>query len=169
MRLEVLKIVVDCANGAAYRAAPAVFWELGSDVVSIGVEPDGRNINEKCGAMHPEVLAKAVLEHKADVGIALDGDADRVQFVDEKGRRIDGDQVMGLIAASWQREGLLRGDGVVATVMSNLGLERHLNALGLRLERTKVGDRYVVERMRETKWRSEEHTSELQSLMRISY
>src|SRR3546814_8577375 len=107
--------------------------------------------------MHPEVLAKAVLEHKADVGIALDGDADRVQLVDEKGRRIDGDQVMGLIAASWQRDGLLRGEGVVATVMSNLGLERHLNALGLRLARTKVGDRYV---------RSEEHTSELQSLMR---
>src|SRR3546814_10897126 len=113
--LDARKRRMEGAVGPGMKAAAVDSWELGADVVSIGVEPDGRNINEKCGAMHPEVLAKAVLEHKADVGIALDGDADRVQLVDEKGRRIDGDQVMGLIAASWQRDGLLRGEGVVAT------------------------------------------------------
>src|SRR5690606_36601624 len=152
MRLDGLKIVVDCAHGAAYRVAPSVFWELGAEVVKIGVEPNGRNINDKCGATHPETLAKAVLEHGADVGVALDGDADRVQLVDEKGNRIDGDQVMGLIASRWKQDGRLRGEGIVATVMSNLGLERHLQSLGLRLERTGVGDRYVVERMRENGW-----------------
>ncbi len=152
MRLDGLKIVVDCAHGAAYKVAPTVLWELGAEVVAIGVQPNGTNINERCGATHPETLAEAVLANGADVGIALDGDADRIQMVDEKGRKIDGDQVMGLIAASWRADGRLRGDGIVATVMSNLGLERHLRSLGLRLERTKVGDRYVVERMREIGW-----------------
>jgi len=152
MRLDGLKIVVDCAHGAAYKVAPTVLWELGAEVVPIGVAPNGTNINERCGATYPETLAEAVLANGADVGIALDGDADRIQMVDEKGRKIDGDQVMGLIAASWRADGRLRGDGIVATVMSNLGLERHLRSLGLRLERTKVGDRYVVERMREIGW-----------------
>ncbi|MDB6180154.1 phosphoglucosamine mutase [Paracoccus fistulariae] len=148
-RLDGLKIVVDCANGAAYRAAPEVLWELGADVIPIGVKPDGFNINAGVGSTHPEACAAAVLEHGAHLGISLDGDADRVAIIDEKGRLADGDQIMALMAARWARQGRLRGDALVATVMSNLGLEHFLDRHGLRLERTKVGDRYVVERMRE--------------------
>ena len=148
LRLDGLKIAVDCAHGAAYRVAPAVLWELGAEVIPIGVAPNGLNINEGCGATHPEALCKAVLDAGADLGIALDGDADRLQLVDEKGAIIDGDQVMALIARSWRQAGRLRGGGVVATVMSNLGLERFVGALGLDLVRVKVGDRYVVEHMR---------------------
>ena len=147
-RLDGLKIVLDCAHGAGYRVAPTVLWELGAEVIKIGVDPNGVNINEACGATHPETLRRAVLEHGADIGVALDGDADRVQLVDELGRIVDGDQVMGLIAKSWRSSQKLRGEGVVATVMSNLGLERYLQTLGLALVRTQVGDRYVVERMR---------------------
>lgn len=149
LRLEGLRIVVDCANGAAYKVAPEVFWELGAEVIAVGVEPNGFNINRDCGATHPERLVAEVLKHRADIGIALDGDADRVQLVDNKGKLIDGDQVMALIAATWHEAGLLKGDGVVATVMSNLGLERFLRGLGLDLLRAPVGDRYVVEMMRE--------------------
>jgi phosphoglucosamine mutase len=149
LRLDGLKIVVDCAHGAAYRTAPVVLRELGADVVAMGVEPDGFNINAKCGATHPDALQGAVVAHGADLGIALDGDADRVIMVDERGQTIDGDQIMGLIARSWHRNGKLVGGAVVATVMSNLGLERFLGALGLSLVRTAVGDRYVLETMRE--------------------
>jgi phosphoglucosamine mutase len=141
--------VLDCANGAAYNSAPTVFWELGADVVAIGVEPNGTNINDKCGSTAPALLQETVVASGADIGIALDGDADRLIVVDEKGRIVDGDQIMGLIGASWARQGRLKGGGVVATVMSNLGLERFLEGEGLRLERTKVGDRHVLERMRE--------------------
>ena len=148
-RLDGLKVVVDCAHGAAYSVAPAVLYELGAEVVAMGVSPDGTNINRECGATHPQALAKRVLEEAADIGIALDGDADRVILVDEKGRVIDGDQVMGLIAQRWLAAGRLKGGGVVATVMSNLGLERLVQSFGVGLERTPVGDRYVVERMRE--------------------
>lgn len=148
-RLDGLKIVIDCANGAAYRAAPEVLWELGADVIPIGVKPDGFNINAGVGSTHPEACAAAVLEHGAHLGISLDGDADRVAIIDEKGRLADGDQIMALMAARWAEQGRLRGDALVATVMSNLGLEHFLDRRGLRLERTKVGDRYVVERMRE--------------------
>jgi len=147
LRLDGLKIVVDCANGAAYRVAPAVLFELGATVVPIGVKPDGFNINRNCGATAPEALRQAVIAERADLGIALDGDADRLFLVDESGRTVDGDQTMGLIATSWAADGRLRGDGVVATVMSNLGLERYLARAGLRLVRTPVGDRYVVEAM----------------------
>jgi phosphoglucosamine mutase len=143
-----LKIVVDCANGAAYKVAPTVLWELGAEVIPIGVSPDGFNINSKCGSTHPEALQEAVVAHGADVGIALDGDADRLVMVCEKGRLIDGDQIMATIAERWRRDGRLNGRGLVATVMSNLGLERVLGAHGLRLVRTQVGDRYVLERMR---------------------
>ena len=146
--LEGLKIVIDCANGAAYSVAPTVLWELGAEVVPIAVEPDGFNINEQCGATSPGKLQKAVLAENADIGIALDGDADRLIVVDEKGRVINGDQLMAVIAGDWHAKGRLRGRGVVATVMSNLGLERYLHDLGLDLVRTKVGDRYVVEHMR---------------------
>ncbi len=149
LRLDGLKIVVDCANGAAYKVAPAALWELGADVVSIGVEPDGFNINRDCGSTSTGVLCKAVIDEGADFGIALDGDADRVIIADETGAVIDGDQVMALIANSWRQAGRLRGGGVVATVMSNLGLERYLREIGLSLVRTQVGDRYVVEHMRE--------------------
>lgn len=149
VRLDGLRIVLDCANGAAYNSAPTVFWELGADVVAIGVTPNGTNINDKCGSTAPALLQETVVASGADIGIALDGDADRLIVVDEKGRVIDGDQIMALIGASWARQGLLKGGGVVATVMSNLGLERFLEAQGLRLERTKVGDRYVLERMKE--------------------
>jgi phosphoglucosamine mutase len=149
LRLEGLKIVVDCAHGAAYRVAPKVFYELGAEVVAIAVQPDGTNINRKCGATAPAALQQAVVAEGADLGIALDGDADRVIIVDERGRQIDGDQLMALVAGSWARDGRLRGQGVVATVMSNLGMERHLRALDLVLARTPVGDRYVVEHMRE--------------------
>ncbi len=149
LRLEGLRIVVDCANGAAYRIAPAVLWELGADVIPIGVDPDGFNINKACGAADPEVLRGQVVAHGAHLGIALDGDADRLQMVDETGHLIDGDQVMGLIARSWQDAGRLRGGRLAATVMSNLGLERFLAAHGVGLVRAPVGDRYVLEAMRE--------------------
>jgi phosphoglucosamine mutase len=146
--LSDLKIVVDCANGAAYKVAPTVLWELGAEVIPIGVMPDGFNINGNCGSTHPGTLQEHVIMHDADIGIALDGDADRVVLVGEKGQLIDGDQLMATIADQWQRDGRLAGKGVVATVMSNLGLERFVAALGLALVRTQVGDRYVLERMR---------------------
>ncbi len=149
IRLDGLKIVVDCANGAAYNSAPTVFWELGADVVAVGVTPNGLNINDQCGSTAPALLQETVVASGADIGIALDGDADRLIVVDEAGAIIDGDQIMALIGASWARQGRLTGGGVVATVMSNLGLERFLQGEGLTLERTKVGDRYVLERMRE--------------------
>jgi phosphoglucosamine mutase (EC 5.4.2.10) len=144
-----LKVVVDCANGAAYRAAPDVLWELGFDVIPVGVSPDGRNINLNCGSTHTQTCAEAVVAHGADLGISLDGDADRVMIIDETGHVADGDQIMALFAKRWAGSGQLAGGALVATVMSNLGLERFLQAEGLRLERTAVGDRYVVERMRE--------------------
>ncbi|MDE3080127.1 MAG: phosphoglucosamine mutase [Paracoccaceae bacterium] len=147
-----LKVVVDCANGAAYRAAPEVLWELGAEVIQIGVKPDGFNINAGCGSTHPEACAKAVLEAGADLGISLDGDADRVMIVDETGTVADGDQLMALFAARWAEEGRLSDNTLVATVMSNLGLEHFLTGRGLRLERTPVGDRYVVEAMRKGGW-----------------
>ncbi|WP_420407163.1 phosphoglucosamine mutase [Hoeflea sp.] len=146
--LSGLRVVVDCANGAGYKVAPAALWELGADVVAIGEEPNGTNINLNCGSTHPVALARKVHEVRADIGIALDGDADRVLIVDENGTVIDGDQLMALIAESWAADQMLRGDGIVATVMSNLGLERFLEGIGLSLARTKVGDRYVVEHMR---------------------
>lgn len=148
IRLDGLKIVIDCANGAAYNSAPTVFWELGADVISIGVEPNGLNINDKCGSTAPALLQETVVASGADIGIALDGDADRLIVVDEKGAIVDGDQIMALLGASWARQGRLKGGGVVATVMSNLGLERYLNSEGLTLERTQVGDRYVLGRMK---------------------
>ncbi len=148
LRLNDLKIVVDCANGAGYRVAPTVLWELGANVIRTGVEPDGFNINKGCGSTVPEHLCALVAEHNADLGIALDGDADRLIMADERGEIVDGDQVLGLIGRSWQESGRLRGDGIVATVMSNLGLERFLGGRGLRLHRTQVGDRYVAEHMR---------------------
>jgi phosphoglucosamine mutase len=148
VRLDGLKIVLDCANGAAYNSAPTVFWELGADVVAIGVTPNGININDKCGSTSPGLLQETVVASGADIGIALDGDADRLIVVDEAGAIVDGDQIMALIGASWARQGRLKGGGVVATVMSNLGLERFLQGQGLTLERTKVGDRYVLERMK---------------------
>ncbi len=149
LRLDGLKVVVDCANGAAYRTAPEVLWELGAEVIPIGVAPNGTNINDRCGSTHTETAAEAVVTHGAHVGIALDGDADRIMILDETGRVADGDQIMALLAARWAAEGRLTGGALVATVMSNLGLERFLEGRGLRLERTAVGDRYVVERMRE--------------------
>jgi phosphoglucosamine mutase len=149
LRLDGLKIVVDCANGAAYQVAPSALWELGAKTIAIGVSPNGTNINEKCGSTAPELLQETVVASGADIGIALDGDADRLIIVDEAGKVIDGDQIMALIGKSWAASGKLRGGGVVATVMSNLGLERALAAQGLTLERTAVGDRYVLERMRE--------------------
>ena len=148
-RLDGLRVVIDCANGAAYRTAPEVLWELGAEVITIGVEPNGFNINRNCGSTHPETAAAKVVETRADIGICLDGDADRVVIIDERGRMADGDQIMGLIACRWAKEGRLAGDTLVATVMSNLGLERHLAGLGIGLKRTAVGDRYVVEAMRE--------------------
>ncbi|RKE83825.1 phosphoglucosamine mutase [Rhizobium sp. AG855] len=146
--LHGLRVAIDCANGAAYKVAPAALWELGADVVTIGNEPNGTNINLDCGSTHPEALQKKVHEVRADIGIALDGDADRVIIVDENGTVIDGDQLMAVVAETWKQDGLLRGNGIVATVMSNLGLERFLGGKGLTLARTKVGDRYVVEHMR---------------------
>ena len=148
LSLDGLRIVVDCANGAAYRTAPEVFWELGADVIKIGVEPNGVNINAGCGSTHPEACRDAVRAHRADLGVALDGDADRVVLVDETGEEVDGDQIMALIASRWAEAGRLRGGALVATVMSNLGLERWLAGRGIGLHRTRVGDRYVVERMR---------------------
>ncbi|MEZ5921033.1 MAG: phosphoglucosamine mutase [Parvularculaceae bacterium] len=148
LSLDGIRIVVDCANGAAYRVAPTVLWELGAEVKSIGVEPNGFNINQDCGSTSTKALQDAVHEYRADIGIALDGDADRVIICDEKGRTVDGDQILAVIAKTLQARGELKGAGVVSTVMSNLGLERYLKSLGLQLERTKVGDRYVVEAMR---------------------
>ncbi len=143
-----LKLVIDCANGAAYKVAPTVLWELGAEVIAIATEPDGRNINAECGSTHPETMARLVRENRADLGIALDGDADRVVLADERGELVDGDQLLALIAEHQQAEERLKGGAVVATVMSNLGLERHLERLGLALRRTRVGDRYVLEEMR---------------------
>jgi phosphoglucosamine mutase len=148
IRLNDLRVVIDCANGAGYEVAPNALWELGAEVIKIGVEPDGFNINHKCGSTAPEALCAKVREVRADIGIALDGDADRVVIVDEKGNIVDGDQIMAVIAEGWHRRGKLAAGGVVATVMSNLGLERYLKELGLSLARTPVGDRYVVEHMR---------------------
>ena len=143
-----LKVVIDCANGAAHRTAPEVLWELGADVVPVGVSPDGFNINQKCGSTDTALAAETVVAHGADVGICLDGDADRVMIIDETGQVADGDQIMALFASRWAEQGQLKGGALVATVMSNLGLERYLEGRGIRLERTGVGDRYVVERMR---------------------
>jgi len=148
LRLDGLRIVVDCANGAAYKVAPAALWELGAEVIKIGVEPNGRNINLKCGSTSAEALIEKVREVRADIGIALDGDADRVVIVDETGHIVDGDQLMAVIAESWHRRGRLAAGGIVATVMSNLGFERYLHDIGLAMVRTPVGDRYVVEHMR---------------------
>ncbi|WP_225028748.1 phosphoglucosamine mutase [Xinfangfangia pollutisoli] len=152
LRLDGLKVVIDCANGAAYKAAPEVLWELGADVVPVGTAPNGTNINQLCGSTHTETAAEAVVAHGAQVGIALDGDADRVMILDENGMVADGDQIMALLAARWAEEDRLNGGTLVATVMSNLGLERFLQRRGLRLERTAVGDRYVVEAMRRGGW-----------------
>jgi phosphoglucosamine mutase len=149
LRLDGLKVVVDCANGAAYRAAPEALWELGATVVPVGVAPDGYNINRECGSTKPQRAAEAVVSHGADVGICLDGDADRVILLDETGKVGDGDQFMALMAMRWAKQGILAKNALVATVMSNLGLENFLDAHDLRLERTAVGDRYVVERMRQ--------------------
>jgi phosphoglucosamine mutase len=148
LTLDGLRVVVDCANGAAYQVAPTALWELGAEVIPVGVEPNGFNINDECGSTHPQKVAAQVRKMRADIGISLDGDADRCILVDENGNVIDGDQVMALIATSWHKKGLLRGDGLVATIMSNLGLERLMASHDLSLERTRVGDRYVVERMR---------------------
>lgn len=149
LRLDGMKIVVDCANGAAYKAAPAILWELGAEVIPLAVQPDGRNINHKCGATAPHLMQEAVMLHQADVGLALDGDADRLIMADEKGQVIDGDQLMTMIATAWAEAGHLKHATVVATVMSNLGMERFLKTKGITLLRTPVGDRYVVEAMRE--------------------
>ena len=149
VRLDGLKVVIDCANGAAHRTAPEVLWELGADVILIGTSPNGKNINLDCGSTQPRIAAQTVVARGADVGICLDGDADRVVVIDEAGKVADGDQLMALLATAWSREDRLKGGALVVTVMSNLGLERHLAEQGLRLERTAVGDRYVVERMRQ--------------------
>ncbi|WP_031239482.1 phosphoglucosamine mutase [Asticcacaulis sp. AC466] len=149
LTLNGLRIVLDCANGAAYKVAPLALYELGAEVFPIGVTPDGVNINEKCGSTQPQAMAQKVKELRADIGIALDGDADRVVICDEHGVIVDGDQIMAIIAANWARRGLLKGGGLVATVMSNLGLERFMAQQGLTLERAKVGDRYVMEKMKE--------------------
>ena len=147
-RLDGLKVVLDCANGASYRVAPTVLYELGAELITIGVDPDGRNINLDCGAVHTDQMCKKVVETGADIGIALDGDADRLIVCDEKGQVIDGDQIIAMVSREWKKAGILKGNGVVTTVMSNLGLERYLKAQGLNHIRTTVGDRYVVEKMR---------------------
>ncbi len=149
LRLDNLRVVIDCAHGASYKVAPTALWELGAEVIRIGVDPNGFNINEKCGSTYPETLCEKVREMRADIGIALDGDGDRCIIIDEKGQIINGDQVMGLMAKTWAEAGKLAGGGIVATIMSNLGLERYLESHKLKLHRTKVGDRYVVEHMRE--------------------
>jgi phosphoglucosamine mutase len=149
LTLNGLRIVIDCANGAGYKVAPTALYELGAEVIDLGVGPNGFNINEECGSTHPTAMAEAVKTYRADIGIALDGDADRLVICDEKGQIVDGDQIMAIIAGAWAADGRLSGGGVVATVMSNLGLERFMQSKGLTLERTKVGDRYVMERMRE--------------------
>ncbi len=146
--LDGVRVVIDCANGAGYKVAPTVLWELGAEVKSIGVEPNGFNINHEVGSTSPEKMQKAVHEYRADIGIALDGDADRVIICDEKGNIVDGDQILALIANAWKKTGALKGGGVVSTVMANMGLDKFLGDQGLKLERTKVGDRYVVEEMR---------------------
>ena len=148
LSLEGMRVVIDCANGAGYKVAPEALWELGAEVVRIGVDPNGLNINKDVGSTAPNALIAKVRETRADIGVALDGDADRVIIVDEKGQVVDGDQLMAVVAASWAEDGRLSAPGLVSTVMSNLGLERYLGGLGLTLERTPVGDRYVVERMR---------------------
>jgi phosphoglucosamine mutase len=148
LRLDGLKVVLDCANGAAYHVAPDALWELGAEVIPLGVKPDGLNINDQCGSTYPQLMQETVVASGADIGLALDGDADRLIVCDEKGRLVDGDQLMALIALGMERRGELKGGAVVATVMSNLGLERRLEAAGLALHRTKVGDRYVLEQMR---------------------
>ncbi|MBN9071040.1 MAG: phosphoglucosamine mutase [Rhizobiales bacterium] len=148
MSLSGLRVVIDCANGAGYKVAPAALWELGADIVTMNNEPNGFNVNQECGSTHPEALQKKVHEVRADIGIALDGDADRVVIVDERGEIVDGDQILAMIAEAWSKSGRLAGGGIVATVMSNLGLERFLTDIGLSLHRTQVGDRYVVEHMR---------------------
>jgi phosphoglucosamine mutase len=148
MSLEGLRVVIDCANGAAYKVAPGALWEMGADVIAIGVDPDGFNINKDCGSTDLAALQRKVREVRADIGIALDGDADRVLIVDERGHVVDGDQLLAIIAASWKDDGRLQRPGIVSTVMSNLGLERHLSSIGIELVRTPVGDRYVLERMR---------------------
>lgn len=147
-RLDGLKVVLDCANGASYRVAPTVLYELGAEVISIGIDPDGRNINDNCGAIHTDRMCSEVILRGADIGIALDGDADRLIVCDEKGQVIDGDQILALVSREWKKAGILKGNGVVTTVMSNLGLERYLKANGMKHIRTQVGDRYVVEKMR---------------------
>ncbi|MEO1640178.1 MAG: phosphoglucosamine mutase [Pseudomonadota bacterium] len=152
MRLDGLKVVIDCANGAAYRVAPEVLWELGATVIPVGVDPDGFNINDGCGSTNTVVAAETIIAHGADVGICLDGDADRVMILDETGKVADGDQIMALMAGRWADQGRLRDGTLVATVMSNLGLERYLTGRGLTLARTGVGDRYVVEAMRANGW-----------------
>ncbi len=149
LNLNGLRVVIDCANGAAYKVAPLALYELGAEVIEVGVNPNGTNINEECGSTHPHAMAEAVRKYRADIGIALDGDADRLVICDERGLVVDGDQIMAIIASAWAAQDRLNGGGVVATVMSNLGFERFLTGKGLKLERTKVGDRYVVERMRE--------------------
>jgi phosphoglucosamine mutase len=149
LNLSGMRIVIDCANGAAYKVAPEALYELGAEVIRVGVNPNGFNINEECGSTAPAAMQKAVKDYRADIGIGLDGDADRLVICDERGHLVDGDQIMALIAADWSRREKLRGGGVVATVMSNLGLERFLGAKGLKLERTQVGDRYVMARMRQ--------------------
>jgi len=149
LSLDGLRIVIDCANGAAYKVAPLVLWELGAEIFPIGVEPNGFNINLECGSTHPHAMAAKVREMRADFGIALDGDADRVVMADERGHIIDGDQILALIAKSWSKNGALKGGGVVGTVMSNMALDRYLGGLGLTLNRAQVGDRYVIEMMRQ--------------------
>jgi phosphoglucosamine mutase len=149
LTLNGLRVVIDCANGAAYKVAPTALYELGAEVIPVGVGPNGLNINDECGSTHPAAMAKMVREYRADIGIALDGDADRVAICDERGTLVDGDQIMAIVAAAWAQEGRLKGGGVVATVMSNLGFERFLGARGLTLARTQVGDRYVTEKMRD--------------------
>ena len=149
LTLAGLRVVVDCANGAAYKVAPTALYELGAEVIPVGVSPNGCNINDECGSTHPAAMARMVREYRADIGIALDGDADRLAICDERGLSVDGDQIMAIIAGAWAAEGRLSGGGVVATVMSNLGFERFLRDRGIAMERTKVGDRYVMERMRE--------------------
>ncbi|HMA72398.1 MAG TPA: phosphoglucosamine mutase [Xanthobacteraceae bacterium] len=149
LSLDGLRVVVDCANGAAYRVIPEALWELGAEVISIGVDPDGFNINKDCGSTEPDALRRKVLEMRADIGIALDGDADRVVIADEHGHLVDGDQLLAVIAESWNKEGRLAKPGIVTTIMSNFGLERHLDAQGIKLLRVQVGDRYVLEQMRE--------------------
>ena len=152
LSLSGLRVAVDCANGAAYKVAPTALYELGAEVIEVGVSPDGTNINEECGSTHPAAITAAVRQYRADIGISLDGDADRLVICDEKGQIVDGDQIMALIAASWAAKGALTGDGIVATVMSNLGLERFLAERSLALHRTQVGDRYVGAKMREGKF-----------------